>query len=66
MTIEELENIGKAEEKINELRDFIHEAFCVDGTTRFYKYTKMDNVTGIAFQIEDKKRGLFFVSLVQP
>lgn len=49
--------------------DFLHEAFCVDGETKFVKVTEPTqgfNCDGLLYQIDDKKRGLFFVAIYKP
>lgn len=59
MTKEEIEKILKTS-------DFIHSAFCIDGETKFVKITEPTagfNCTGMLFQCEDSKRGLFFVGI---
>lgn len=52
---------------INEIGDFIHEAFCVDGITTFDKIVEerrnMEILVGNRYKIEDKKRGEFFVTI---
>lgn len=56
-------------ESINRTGDFLHQAFCVEGQTKFVKYTQPEkgfNCLGMMYQIEDKKRGLFYVAIYQP
>lgn len=56
-------------EKQSKMGDFLHEAFCVDGTTEFVKITKpTDEIkcNGLLYEINDKKRGLFFVAVYKP
>lgn len=60
--LDELDRIGKT-------GDFLHEAFCVDGETKFVKVTEPTlnfNCDGLLYQIEDRKRGLFFVAIYKP
>ncbi len=49
----------------NKIGEFIHEAFCVDGKTDFFKLTNPteDMGEGTIYKIEDKKRGTFFVGI---
>ena len=56
-------------EMINDLSDFLHKAFCVEGETKFVKLLKPTpefNCDGSLFQMEDKTRGLFYVALYKP
>ena len=49
--------------------DFLHEAFCVDGMTKFIKVTEPTagfNCDGLLYEIKDKKRGLFYVAIYKP
>jgi len=50
-------------------RKFLHEAFCVDGETEFFKNTKpieFLNSYGVVYEINDKKRGIFYVGIFKP
>lgn len=49
----------------NAIGKFIHEAFCVDGKTDFFKITNPTNDIGegAIYKVEDKKRGTFFVGI---
>lgn len=54
---------------ITETGDFLHEAFCIDGETKFVKITEPTsgfNCSGLLYEITDKKRGLFFVAIYKP
>lgn len=56
-------------ERINKTGDFLHQAFCVDGETKFVKYIQPDNgfnCLGMMYQVEDKKRGLFYITISKP
>lgn len=56
-------------ERINKTGDFLHKAFCVDGETKFVKITEPTpefNCNGMLFQIDDEKRGMFFVAIYRP
>lgn len=57
-----METNSKEKDKIGE---FIHQAFCVDGKTDFFKSTNPNNDIGrgAIYKIEDKKRGTFFVGI---
>ncbi len=60
--IEESENA----KQINKIGDFLHEAFCVEGDTKFHKYVpplQGHEIHGMLFQIADKKRGEFFIAI---
>ncbi len=49
----------------NKIGEFIHESFCVDGKTDFFKLTNPtdDMGEGTIYKIKDKKRGTFFVGI---
>lgn len=53
----------QTKEYIEKMRYFIHEAFCVDGTTEFKMITEQGKLVGNQFKIIDKKRGEFFVTI---
>lgn len=68
---ERIDEMMKQEERDrkNKTGDFLHEAFCVDGTTKFVKVTEPTpsfNCDGLLYEIEDKKRGLFYVAIYKP
>lgn len=56
-------------ELINKTGDFLREALCVDGEVKFIKYTTPENgfnCNGMLYQLEDSKRGLFFIGIYSP
>jgi hypothetical protein len=60
---------SKEIQMINELGDFIHRAFCVEGDTKFLKTidpSKEWACRGIMFEVTDKKRGLFYIAMYHP
>lgn len=54
-------------QKINEVGDFLHEAFCIDGTTEFCKHVTLDNgsetIFGALYKLTDIKRGEFYIAM---
>lgn len=52
--------------QINNTAMFLKEALCVDGIVKFVRLTDPTpgfNTSGMLFQLEDSKRGLFFVGI---
>ena len=58
------------EKKIEDLTSFLHEAFCIeDGSVKYLNMVPPRpgfNCVGMLFQLEDKKRGLWYVTLSYP
>jgi hypothetical protein len=56
-------------DRIKKIGVFLHEAFCVNGKIEFIEITKPTpefSCDGLLYQIQDKKRGLFFVAIYKP
>lgn len=50
-------------EYINKTSDFLYNAFCIDGDCNFRKFTELDGMTGMLFELTDSKRGKFFIAM---
>lgn len=69
LTPEQQEAKSPVAQMINETSDFLHAAFCVLGEVKFVKMVEPApgfNCDGMMFEITDKKRGLFFVTISRP
>lgn len=54
---------------INTTIEFLNLAFCVNGKTEFVKYldpTPKFKCTGMLYKIEDKRRGVFYITISKP
>ncbi len=43
--------------------NFLKEAFCVDGQSKFVKELLVQNKTAIMYELSDSKRGTFFITI---
>ena len=51
-------------EKLNEIKAFMSEAFCIDGEVKLFQYknVKLDEL--YIFEMKDKKRGTFGIAMI--
>lgn len=52
--------------KILEIEAFLKEAFCTDGICTFTSYANTDELDGMVFELNDSKKGKFWITMQAP